>query len=115
MIEQDPSFSRRVHSAHAASVRTIVEHLAATVSLPVRQRLLRLIQFFLDAGDRFARKAPGSAEMRRIVFPVKQRELAEFLATTPEHLCRTLKALESEGILYRDRGWLVVPDPQHLA
>ena len=51
----------------------------------------------------------------RIQFPVRGWEVAQLLAMTPWHLSRLLRECETEGILERDRGWLVVRDAAMFA
>jgi CRP-like cAMP-binding protein len=46
--------------------------------------------------------------------PLKQRELAELIGVTPEHLSRILNTLSKDGVLYVNKGWIVIPNPQAL-
>jgi CRP-like cAMP-binding protein len=43
--------------------------------------------------------------------PVKQQELAQIIAISPEYLCRLLKKIEKEGFITVHRGEVVVTDP----
>lgn len=76
--------------------------------LGVRQRLERYLR-------RLVSSAAGGQGPVRIELPLRHWELAQLLAITPEHLSRVLRELESEGLVERRRGWLVVPDPDRLA
>jgi CRP-like cAMP-binding protein len=50
----------------------------------------------------------------RFQLPLKQSELAQLIAVTESYLSRLLKELEEAGRLRRDKGWLIVPDPEKL-
>ena len=41
---------------------------------------------------------------------MKQVEIAELIAVTPEHLSVVLKRMEQQGIIRREKGWLIIPD-----
>jgi len=43
----------------------------------------------------------------RLQMPLKHWEVAELIAVTPEHLSRVLRQMETEGILRREKGWLI--------
>jgi len=47
--------------------------------------------------------------------PVKEWELAQFVAVTPAHLCRLLGALEKDRLLRRNKGWLEILDADKFA
>lgn len=76
--------------------------------LGVRERLERYLR-------RLASSAAAGHGPVRVELPLRHWELAQLLAITPEHLSRVLRDLESEGLVERRRGWLVVPDPARLA
>ena len=42
--------------------------------------------------------------------PLKHREIAELIAVTPEQLSRLLKGMEEDGLLRREKGWLILRD-----
>jgi CRP-like cAMP-binding protein len=46
--------------------------------------------------------------------PLKQWEIAQVLAITPEHMNRLLKVLEEEGVIRRLRNILVLTQPEKL-
>jgi len=45
---------------------------------------------------------------------LKNWEVAQLLALTPQHLCRLVKQLENEGLLMRKNGWIILSDPKKL-
>lgn len=68
--------------------------------------------------ERYLRRLVGAEPTRgpvRVELPLRHWELAQLLAITPEHLSRVLRELESDGLVERRRGWLVLPDPSRLA
>jgi len=50
----------------------------------------------------------------RIHNPLKHWEIAQLISVTPQHLSRLLKRLEEEGIIRRNKGWLIISDYQRL-
>jgi CRP-like cAMP-binding protein len=50
----------------------------------------------------------------KIHLPLKNKELAEILAVTPEHLSRLLKELEREKLIRREKGGLILVNPHFL-
>ncbi|MBU3194405.1 Crp/Fnr family transcriptional regulator [Clostridium algidicarnis] len=49
-----------------------------------------------------------------VVLPMKMKELAAFLGTTPETLSRKFKLLEKEGLIKRDKKTIIVLDHNKL-
>jgi CRP-like cAMP-binding protein len=94
-------FSKEVYS----SVLSISERSC----LSGRQRLekfLREIMQTMHMGD--------TDKAIKIPIPLKQWELAQLLALTPQHLSRLIRQLENEGIIRRKNGWLVLAEPRKL-
>jgi CRP-like cAMP-binding protein len=50
----------------------------------------------------------------KILLPLKFWEIAQLIALTPEHLCRLFKKMETEGIVLKKNGWLLIPEPKKL-
>jgi CRP-like cAMP-binding protein len=71
----------------------------------------RLRNFFSRLTE--VRKVDGKKS--RVRLPLKQKEVAELIAVTPEHLSRLLHELSRDGLLQLRRGSIVIPDPQALA
>ena len=74
-----------------------------------RQRLEKFLLRLVYAQNRVDRQAPVKIQMN-----LKNWELAQLLAITPQHLCRLIKQLENEGILMRNNGWLILPEPERI-
>jgi CRP-like cAMP-binding protein len=47
----------------------------------------------------------------KLQIPLKLKELAQLIAITPEHLSRLLRELEQQGVISRNKGWLIMTDP----
>jgi CRP-like cAMP-binding protein len=46
--------------------------------------------------------------------PLKIEELAQMIAVSRQHLTKLLHELERDGILWRDKGWFIIPEPERL-
>jgi len=92
--------------------REIWDHLTYACSLGLESARHRLEQFLwhvmasLNSGE-----TDGPV---RLELPLKQAELARLIAITESYLSRLLKELEEDGLLRRDRGWVIIPDPEKL-
>jgi CRP-like cAMP-binding protein len=64
----------------------------------------------------FARRleAAGMAEDGGYELPMTQEQLADALGLTPVHVNRTLKALEQDGLLRREKRFVSFPNKQRL-
>ena len=54
--------------------------------------------------------AAGIATKDRFEFPLTQEQLADAVGLTQVHVNRTLKSLEIDGVVYRDRRYMTVTD-----
>ena len=72
-------------------------------SFPARVRLASLLLQFLPAAQ------PPAATDLRLELPASHHDLAGFLLITPEHFSRLLREMEDEGIIRRQKGWIIVP------
>jgi len=74
-----------------------------------RQRLEKFLWEVVEMQDGIDHQRPIKIQM-----VLKNWELAQLLALTPQHLCRLVKQLENEGVVMRKKGWLILPDPMKL-
>ena len=84
-------------------------HHAALGLLSGRERLEQFLWEWISSTEGVEPRKPI-----RLQLPLKQWELAQVIAVTPEHLSRILKQMEQEGIIRRQKGWLILTDPQRL-
>jgi CRP-like cAMP-binding protein len=101
--------SSDLHHIHAQELLGYVAHLGALCALSTRDRLLRLIGEVVAAEHHSTAVGP-----LRVALPLRYTELARALVTTRQHLSRVLKQLEDDNLLRRDKGWLVIPEPNRL-
>jgi CRP/FNR family transcriptional regulator, cyclic AMP receptor protein len=99
----------KMHQIHCRELSDHLNLLGELACCSARSRLARIFQRLIVAGQ-------GEIEGKktRVPMPLKQRELAELIGVTPEHLNRILRVLSKQGLLYVRNGWIVVPDPRVL-
>lgn len=56
----------------------------------------------------------GLADGAGYVLPMTQEQLADATGLTPVHINRTLKTLETEGLIVRNKRHIQIPDWQRL-
>lgn len=76
---------------------------------PAKERIAHL---FCEIGRRL--EFAGLAQADGYRFPMTQEQLADATGLTPVHVNRTIKALEADGFIMRERRFLKVPDWQAL-
>ena len=108
-LHEDARLGRQVLEAHAVELCLQASRIGQLCSLSSRQRLWSVLCLF--AGP-FKLSHAGSAIRLRL--PLQLWELAEFVGITPEHLSRLLKAMEQEGRLRRENGWIVLRDVEAM-
>jgi CRP-like cAMP-binding protein len=102
-LRANPQLSWYLHQMHSHEVFDNVEHVAQLGCLSARLRFERLLRQLL------ASAAPAAAPHEiRLRIPLKHWEVAELIAVTPEHLSRMLRKMEAEGLLRREKGWLII-------
>jgi CRP-like cAMP-binding protein len=108
-LEDDPAWSREVHRQHANELCEQMRWIGQLGTASARERLCRVLRHLIAA-----LQIKKSAHGVRFAVPLHQWELARLLAITPEHLCRLVRELETDGLIRRDKGMLVVPDVHDL-
>jgi hypothetical protein len=73
-----------------------------------------LIWQLLRAQSRDCATPDGRRGEFKLLAPVQNRDLAQMLGVTAACFSRTLKMMETEGVLQRRKGRLVFPDPERL-
>lgn len=109
LLRADVRVSWRVHQLHCSMLHEQLTQRLELGSLSARQRLEQLLWQLAQAVG-----SCGSNRDVRLQLPLKYWEIAQLIVVTPEHLCRIVRTLESEGILLRDKGWMVISDPAKL-
>jgi CRP-like cAMP-binding protein len=109
LLMTNAQVSSDVHQIHAQELFDCFAQIGGLGALSTRDRLLRLIGEVVAAEHQTAGTRP-----LRVALPLRYTELARAIVTTRQHLSRVLKQLEDENIIRRDKGWLVIPDPNRF-
>jgi CRP/FNR family transcriptional regulator len=106
-IRSDPDLSFLIHRILTRQSLETMRHCGRLGGDSSRDRLLAYLSDLAATGGFMT--ATG-----RVQLPMREWEVAQWLAVTPWHLSRMLRDCEAEGILQRDRGWLVIRDVNRL-
>ena len=109
LLSTNLDFCRYLQEMQAREVHAHLELMIDVVSRTAQYRLAKLLF------DAFVIRDMHSGTDRSLPIPLKQWEIAELLAVTPEHTSRVLRRLEKEGLISRKRNILFVLDAQRLA
>lgn len=109
LLKRDSRFSWLVQVEQSRETYERVTHIAQLGCSSARQRLEELFWKFAST----ITLGEGQKETR-IALPLKQWEVAQLLAITPEHLNRVVKQMQREGILQWKKGVVVIIDLQSL-
>ena len=114
LLDTDTSLAARVREILSDDILDHVARISQLTCLPARERLEHLLRQFCEqlGSENLYRHPDRSA---RLQLPLKQWEVAQFLAITPAYLCRLLAELESEEIIVRRNGWIIVGVAKPLA
>ncbi|HOM99389.1 MAG TPA: Crp/Fnr family transcriptional regulator [Acidobacteriota bacterium] len=111
-----PTFRALVSELDDFLLRTIVHRLASEVyTYMLRIRSLQLLnadEMFLDyLREQVTRVRPLTNErVRRVGLPLTHAQMAEWLGVSPQYFSQILARLEEEGVLRREKGWLLVQE-----
>lgn len=110
LVDTEREFSRHMLTMLSQEIYTQGKNFVHLGCLNAKDRLKRLLYEIIIEMDKVS---SGKSELR-IRLPLKQLELAQMIAVTPEHLSRMLKVLERDGVIQRDGNWLKVKDYRAL-
>ena len=109
VMDTSLEFSRWILMILSRGMRSSMLSIGERSCLSGRQRLEKFLWEVVEMQDGIDHQRPIKIQM-----VLKNWELAQLLALTPQHLCRLVKQLENEGIVMRKNGWLILPDPKKL-
>jgi CRP-like cAMP-binding protein len=109
LLRSDVRVSWRVHQLHCRMLHEQLTQRLELGSLSARRRFEQLLWQLIQALD-----GKSTAQGVRMQLPLKYWEIAQLIVVTPEHLCRIVRSLEAEGLLRRDKGWMIVSEPHKL-
>ena len=110
LLKTDASFSWYFHQVQSFQICDYFTRLADFGCLSARDRLLKLLALLVSVSN-----SNDQETKIRLRLPLKNWEVAELIAVTPEHLSRVLKEMQREGFLNKDKGWIVIPRDSILA
>jgi CRP-like cAMP-binding protein len=102
LLGQDTQLGFSVHHLLSAEVINQAARITEIACLTARQRLENFIWRITK------QTKPNEPQSSKLQLPLRQWEVAQFLAITPAYLCRLLADLESEEIIVRRNGWIIV-------
>lgn len=102
-------FSCYVQQAHGREIDDQITQVVELVGYSARNRLERFLWMFIPQNNHIE-----SNESICLRIPLKQWEIAQVLAITPAYLSRLLNQLESEEILERKNGSIIILDAKRL-
>jgi CRP-like cAMP-binding protein len=108
-LQTDADFAWKMHQIHSRELCEQLNSLGELACCTARSRLANTFRRWMAFGQV---KPDGKTHLR---LPLKQREVAELIGITPEHLSRLLRSLSEDGLLYFRDGWIVIPNPQALS
>jgi CRP/FNR family transcriptional regulator len=108
LVRSDPALGITVQHILSDEVINQAARIAEIACLNARQRLENFIWRITQQTD-----APPQNQSR-LQLPLKQWEVAQFLAITPGYLCRLLSELEAEEVITRRNGWIFISTNHHL-
>jgi len=108
-LRTSPRLAWKVQQIHSRELCEQLNFLGELACCSARSRLARMFKRLIAAGQ------GADSKRNRVRLPIKQREVAELIGVTPEHLNRILHALSKDGLLYVRKGWIVIPNPQALS
>lgn len=110
LLKTDINISWNQHRAHSMLLSEQISKVAQLGCYSVQRRLEMLLCELIQSLD-----LPIGDAGVRMNLPLKYWEIAQLIAVSPEHLCRVFKSMETEGLLERKKGWIIIPDPGKLA
>jgi CRP/FNR family transcriptional regulator len=106
-LQTDPDFAWLIHKIQSREVHEQLNWLGEMACCSARSRQRRVFSRLTKVSN--VRKDGTHSRVR---LPLKQREVAELIAVTPEHLSRLLHELSKDGLLHLQDGWIIVPDTE---
>jgi CRP/FNR family transcriptional regulator len=108
LLLEDTELNLSVHQILSEEIISQSARIGEIACLNARQRL----ENFIWRITQHRNSAPQNESQLQL--PLRQWEVAQFLAITPGYLCRLLDELESEEIISRRNGWLIIPINNNL-
>jgi len=108
MVKRGDDLCWHLHRVHSGEVYDQANQMIGLKYRSARQRVENMLWDLAKSSEEAALKSI------KLEVPLKQREIAQLIGITPEHLSRVLKQLEDDGILSRVNGSLNLIDLEKL-
>jgi CRP-like cAMP-binding protein len=108
LAKTNEDFSLYIHLLLSQEIVKQMKSMEARNCLPTRDRMKHFLREMIDEQNFEGREPPSYS------WPLTNKELAQLLAVTPEHLCRVLKEMKQERLIQCAKGVLTVTDPASL-
>ena len=109
-LRANPPLAWKMQQIHSRELCEQLNSLGELACCSARSRLARVFKRLVAAEQWSA-----DGKKNRVRLPLKQREVAELVGVTPEHLNRILHALSQDGVVHVRKGWIVIPNLQALS
>ena len=109
VMDTSLEFSRWISLVLSKGMRSSMLSIGERSCLSGRQRLEKFLWEVVRMQNGIVPQRPIKIQM-----VLKNWEVAQLLALTPQHLCRLTRQLEIEGVFRRKNGWLILSDPEKL-
>jgi CRP-like cAMP-binding protein len=109
LLKSDPTLCWQFQEMLCNEIYEQVDHTAELGSLSARSRLELLLWNSIHS----TQSCPPPTDVK-VHLPLKNKELADLIAVTPEHLSRMLRRMQDEGVIRVTKGWIVVSDLMRL-
>jgi CRP-like cAMP-binding protein len=106
LVRTDAQLSRHLHLLLSQEVYEQVIRLCSPSARRRFEHLLLQMTLALELG--------GAQDEIKLQVPLKSKEMAQIIAVTPQHFSRILNEMEQEGVIRREKGWIIVSDFQKL-
>jgi CRP-like cAMP-binding protein len=109
ITKENPSLSWQLHVLHSREVFDQAVHLGELVCLSARHRLEYMLWDLMCEIE-----VVSQDNKKPFRIPLRQLEIAQLIAVTPQYLCEILKDMEDLNLIQRKKGWIMIPDPEKL-
>jgi CRP-like cAMP-binding protein len=109
LLLRDPRVSLQIHQAHSRELCRQTTWIGQMCSLGSLKRLQCVLCRFVATQSLLT-----CGSTIKLQLPIRHWELAEFIGVSPEHVSRLLGDMEANGLIRREKSWIVIPDPKRL-
>jgi CRP/FNR family transcriptional regulator len=108
LLKQSPELAMQMMASLSRELRVSEDQMISLLQENVRQRTARLLLLLFDP----AVGSPNAASPSTL--PLRRKDLAQMIGTTPESLSRTLRNFSDRGIIEQTKNTIRILKPQPL-